>query len=417
MFPLSMANEAFRNMAQARHIGKIILTVGDHHLPVAWQALPTSFAANASYLITGGFGGFGLLVAKWMAANGAQHLALMGRSGPASEEARRAVQALEKDGARVLIIRGDTSKEEDTAAALNRISAEMPPLRGVVHAAMVLEDRLLVDLDRERMEKVLDPKTKGAWNLHRLTLGLQLDFFIFFSSVSSLIGNPGQGNYVAANAFLDGLSFYRRSRGLPSLTINWGYLAEVGVAARNKDIRERFEHMGLKSFSPDEALDALGRLIRANPVETGVIHMDWSRWMEVYQSFERSPKYAHLLRREAEGPGQESSAAEGPGIHQAFIKAAAGDRAALLESALSEQVAKILGASVSKLDREKPLTEHGFDSLMAVELRNWVDGNLKITLPTMEIMRGPSIRQLTQRLIEIFTGSAVGTSPENSGKA
>lgn len=417
MFPLSMANEAFRNMAQARHIGKIILTVGDHHLPVAWQALPISFAANASYLITGGFGGFGLLIAKWMAANGAQHLALMGRSGPASEEARRAVQALEKDGARVLIIRGDTSKEEDTAAALNRISAEMPPLRGVVHAAMVLEDRLLADLDRERMEKVLDPKMKGAWNLHRLTLGLQLDFFILFSSVSSLIGNPGQGNYVAANAFLDGLSFYRRSRGLPSLTINWGYLAEVGVAARNKDIRERFEHMGLKSFSPDEALDALGRLIRANPVETGVIHMDWSRWMEVYQSFERSPKYAHLLRREAEGPGQESSAAEGPGIHQAFIKAAAGDRAALLESALSEQVAKILGASVSKLDKEKPLTEHGFDSLMAVELRNWVDGNLKITLPTMEIMRGPSIRQLTQRLIEIFTGSAVGTSPENSGKA
>jgi aryl carrier-like protein len=272
-------------------------------------------------------------------------------------------------------------------------------------------------MDRERMEKVLDPKMKGAWNLHRLTLGRQLDFFILFSSVSSLIGNPGQGNYVAANAFLDGLSFYRRSRGLPSLTINWGYLAEVGVAARNKEIRERFEHMGLKSFSPAEALDALGRLIRTNPVEMGVIHMDWSRWMEVHQSFEHSPKYAHLLRREAERPGQESAAAEGPGIHQAFLKAAAGDRAALLESALSEQVAKILGASVSKLDKEKPLTEHGFDSLMAVELRNWVDGNLKITLPTMEIMRGPSIRQLTQRLIEIFTGSAAGTSPENSGKA
>ena len=413
-FPLSMAAEAFRHMAQAKHVGKVVLTVGDHHHAVAWHSLPVRFEADATYLITGGFGGFGLLVAKWMAANGARHLALMGRRGPVSDEAITAVRDIEKKNVRLLIVKGNVARTEDVAAALDTIRVSMPPLRGVIHAAMVLEDRILSDLDQERLERVLDPKVMGAWNLHLLTRGCPLDFFVLFSSMASLIGSPGQGNYVTANAFLDGLSHYRRSLGLPSLAINWGYLAEVGVAARREKIAGRFNAIGLKSFSPEQALDALGRLLRLNPVEMGVMNMDWEHWKEIHGRYEHSAKYAYLGGNDGQGQSPEATVPEGTGLRQSLTDIPADKRPALLESRLSEQVAKILGASASRLDMDKPLTEHGFDSLMAIELRNWVDGNLKISLPTMEIMRGPSIRQLTQRLLDFLARASAAPSQENA---
>jgi NAD(P)-dependent dehydrogenase (short-subunit alcohol dehydrogenase family)/acyl carrier protein len=388
-------------MAQARHVGKIVLTVGDHALPVHSRTLPPEFPADATYLVTGGLGGFGLKIARWLADGGARHIALMGRTGLSSDEARQTVAGLEAAGARVAILQGDVSREEDLAAGLARLRAESPPLRGVVHAAMVLDDGLLVNLDRKKFRRVLDPKVRGAWNLHLLTRGDPLDFFVLFSSVSSLIGNRGQGNYAAGNAFLDSLCHYRRGLGLPALTVNWGYLGETGVLARNEPIARRFEEQGIRSFSPAQAVDALGRLLRSGAADMSVLNIDWDRLLEAQPGLKALPKFSQLVRREGRrGDAEDIRAEEETGLVAALVKAPPGDRAGLLESALAEQTARILGTSAAKIDRDRPLTEYGIDSLMAVELRNWLDNKLKITLPTMEIMRGPSIAGLAARLLK-----------------
>src|SRR5258708_11587520 len=139
---------------------------------------------------------------------------------------------MERTGAQVTVAREDVTREEQVAGVLAGIDESMPPLRGIIHAAGVLDDGLLLNLDRERLAAVMAPKVEGAWNLHALTLNRPLDFFVLFSSVASALGSPGQGSYAAANAFLDALSQHRRTLGLPSLTINWGPWAAVGMAAQ-----------------------------------------------------------------------------------------------------------------------------------------------------------------------------------------
>jgi acyl carrier protein/NADP-dependent 3-hydroxy acid dehydrogenase YdfG len=389
-------------MANAKHIGKIILRLLDKDIKIApAKVTAIRFKEDAAYLITGGFGGFGLLVAGWMVRNGARHLALMGRSGAASSEAQKQVKKMRKSGAQIIEIRGDVAEKQDIQKALWTIKSSMPPLRGIFHAAMILDDALLLNLSPKRMTRVLSPKIKGAWNLHRQSLDLALDFFVFFSSVSSLIGMPGQGNYVTANAFLDGLSFYRRSKNLPSMTINWGFLGKVGIAARNKETAARFENQGLRSFTPGQALEILSRLLEFNPVHMAVINMDWARFGKIFTRYSRSPKFSGLWEEEIEKSDEESQAKMGgDSIRKRLFTVTEKEKTVLLVSALRDQIAKVLGTSPDKLDPDKPLTELGFDSLMAVELRNWVENNLGISLPTIEVMRGPSLNTLAQKLIK-----------------
>jgi len=411
--PLALAGEAFRLMAQAKHIGKIILTIGDHALAVESKALPYSFRPDSSYLITGGSSGFGLGAARWLVENGAKHIALMSRSGPASEGARDAINSIEKAGARVTILRGDVASAVDVDAALERIRIECPPLRGVIHAAMVLDDGILADLDRDRMSKVMAPKITGAWNLHRRTAHLPFDFFILFSSMASIIGNPGQGNYAAGNAFLDGLAHYRRSLGLPALTVNWGYVRETGVVARNQEIARRFESQGLSGFFPDQAFDALGRLLRLKATDMTVMDIDWPRWMDVHPGFKTALKFSHLGGPDGRPEtGDEAGSAHRSDLIAELRKAPAAAQAGILESALSEQLARILGTSPARIHRDRPLTDFGFDSLMAIELRNWIDSQLKVAVPTMDIMRGPSPAELVLRLM-----TALATAGLSAGGA
>src|SRR5207253_3246325 len=193
----------------------------------------TAFGAHGSYLITGGLGGLGLSLAGWMVENGARHLALVGRHAATAAE-ENALMVLREAGANVVVINLDVAQPDQVGQALAEIDQSMPPLRGVVHAAGVLDDGILMHLDRERFESVMSPKLAGAWNLHRLTLDKALDFFILFSSSAALLGAPGQGSYAAANAFLDALAHYRRRLGLKALSINWGNWLEVGLAAKRE---------------------------------------------------------------------------------------------------------------------------------------------------------------------------------------
>jgi len=403
-YPLANAGEAFRLMAQAKHIGKIVLTTRDKNVKITPAVItPVKFESNCSYLITGGYGGFGLVIAKWMVAQGARFLALMGRSGAADTKVKKEIKKMKSQGVQILEIQGDISKRKDARAALAEIRKNHPPIRGIFHAAMVLDDAALVNMTPGRMVEVMDPKIKGAWNLHTLTKAISLDYFVLFSSISSLIGMPGQGNYVAANSFLDGLSYYRRACGLPGITINWGYLGEVGVAARNQETAARFERQGLRSFSPGQAVELMARFLKFDPVQMAVINMDWSKFGEVFQTHTASPKFSDLWLDESEGIGEDGAArSDKSGLRKLLLTGSEKEQIKLLNNALCEQVAKVLGISPTKISMEKPLTELGFDSLMSVELRNWVENNLGVALPTMDIMSGPSIRQLTEKLLKAF---------------
>ncbi len=305
--PVSEITTAFRAMQQGKHIGKIVVSMRERPAAIApGDDEPLRLREDGSYLITGGLGGFGLAVARWMAEHGARHLILLSRQGPKTPEARRGVAELEALGVRVAVPQADVARPEDLAAVLAEIDRTMPPLRGVVHAAMVLEDSTLLHLDRDLLRRVLAPKMSGAWNLHTQTLGRDLDHFILCSSLSSVVGHAGQGNYAAANAFLDALAHYRRALGLPGLTLNWGALAEVGYIARHRALNDRLERQGVFGIPIRQALAMLERAIQRDATQLGVMRIDWSRFSRAGLTGLVSPRIAHLVPR-TEGSGAEES--------------------------------------------------------------------------------------------------------------
>jgi len=397
VFPASNAAAAFRYMAQAKHIGKVVLSLREEHVKVSPPLQEDiEFRSDATYLLTGGLGGFGVTVARWMIERGARHLVLIGRSGASSPTAAEAVQSMRATGAQVEVVRADVTDEAQVQQVLSRIDESMPPLKGVLHAAMVLKDCLIQNLTDERVYEVWAPKVIGAWNLHKLTQDRDLDCFVLFSSLASVFGNGGQANYASANAFLDSLVYYRKAHGLPAVAISWGFLGQVGWVANHEEIAERLESQGVASFTPKQALSLLGRFIRDEPAHVGVMRMDWRLWGQSQASVSR--RFGQLVREETEGA--EESLSGGSSVRQQLIAAGAAERVELMQTHLAAQVARVLGADLEKLDVDRPLTELGLDSLMAVELRNWIEGDLRLSLPTVELMRGPTVAQLAEILVE-----------------
>jgi NADP-dependent 3-hydroxy acid dehydrogenase YdfG/acyl carrier protein len=392
-------------MSQAKHIGKIVLSMLEPPAVAGGAGAPLTLHPDATYLIAGGLGGFGLTVARWMVERGARHLVLLGRRGASTPEAEQGVAALRQTGARVVVAQADVAVPADLAGVLSKIGPSMPPVRGVVQSAMVLEDCLLGKLDRERLERVLRPKVRGSWNLHCQTLDCPLDFFVLFSSMTSQFGLPGQANYAAANAFQDALAHYRRAQGLPSLVINWGYLADVGYVARNQRTAERLEGQGLRSFTPAQALAILDGLLQQGAVQAGVANIDWGHCNGPGVLGFHSPRFSCLSQGVTAERGERPQA--DMDIRKVVLAAAPDKRQELLVSFLRDKLAQVLGAPAAKVDVDKPLTDLGMDSLMAVELRNWIEGSLRVTLPIVELMQGPTMT----RLAELLLGQLIREEP------
>ncbi|HEY7768947.1 SDR family NAD(P)-dependent oxidoreductase, partial [Longimicrobium sp.] len=276
-FPLDDAASAFRFMAQARHVGKVVLTTPDE--PASADRAAVTLREDASYLVTGGLGALGLHVARWMVEGGARDLVLVGRSAP-GEGARDAIAEMKRAGARVQVLQADVSDAEQAARVLEAARDGGPPLRGIVHAAGVLDDGVLLQQSWERFEGVLAPKVRGAWNLHRLTAGLPLDFFVLFSSAAALLGSPGQGSYAAGNAYLDALAHQRRGEGLPALSVGWGMWGGDGMAARASGRSQaRRAEQGMGSIEPRAGVRVLERLLGENAAQVGVIPVDWPKFL------------------------------------------------------------------------------------------------------------------------------------------
>ncbi|MDL4864738.1 SDR family NAD(P)-dependent oxidoreductase, partial [Halomonas elongata] len=302
--------EAFRYMQQARQIGKVVVTQDQ---PLRAEAAETEtlaapeLPADATYLVTGGLGGFGLRSAQWLAERGARHLVLVGRRGAASPEADEGIARLEAMGVTVEAAACDVADRDALAALLERCRAEHPPLKGVIHAAAVIEDGLIRNLDDERIARVLTPKIEGARHLDALTRNDELDFFVLYSSATTLFGNPGQASYVAANHWLEALAANRRAAGLPATCVRWGAIEDAGFLARNTRTRDALqERLGGSALRADDALEVLGRMLAAPGPSLGVLELDWSALARSLPTAE-TPRFSEIART-AGDEGQQDDA-------------------------------------------------------------------------------------------------------------
>jgi phthiocerol/phenolphthiocerol synthesis type-I polyketide synthase C len=405
VFPLQEAVAGFRYMQQRKNIGKIVFSVSELQKgsPAADPgAAHPAVRPDGTYLITGGLGALGLTVARWLARQGARHLVLVGRGGAARADAN-ALQAVRDHGAEVTVAAADVSKREDVALVLADIDRSLPPLRGVIHAAGLLDDGFLVQLDQERFRRVFAPKAAGAWNLHVLTADRPLDFFVCFSSAAAILGSPGQGNYAAANVFMDELARARAARGLPGLSINWGPWAEIGMAAADHLAGSAtFKAMG--KIAPDKGVEILGQLLLEKDAQVAVLPINWKQWRRLFPVADRLPLLALLAREEAsDAPARKGALSAG-----AVLAAPQGERLHLLEV----YVAGVLGFSADKLDMQQRLDQLGIDSLMAIELKNRVEVDLGVALTMATFLQVPSVTELATAILSQLEAAAPGEDVE-----
>ena len=403
------AADALRRMTQAPPIGALVLTAEDPQLRVQVPAAEqVAIRKQCSYLVSGGLGGLGLSVAGWLAEQGAGQLVLLSRNGAQGEAQQAAVAALRAQGSRVVVARADVADREEVAAVLREVDASGLPLRGVIHAAGVLDDAALVQQTPERFERVLRPKVQGAWNLHELTERRELDFFVMYSSAAGLLGSPGQGNYAAANNFLDALAHLRRSQGLPGLSIDWGAFSEVGLAAAERNRGERLALRGMRSLRPQEGLQLLRGLLGSSEAQVGVVPLNLRQWGAFHQVALASPRLSELRSEAAEAPSEGDR--ELLGKLRAAPSAA---RARLLAEHLRGQVAHVLRIAEDKVELDTPLTSLGLDSLMGLELRNRVEALLGIKMPATLLWTYPTLTALSGELAKSIAGAA-GAAEEQS---
>ncbi len=376
--------------------------------PASGRALPQP---GGTYLVTGGLGAFGLEAARWLVARGAGRVVLLGRSAP-SVHAEKVLEELRATGtATIRVIQADVTDRAALAAALDEIRPE-GPLRGVIHAAGVLEDAIAARLDGDRLWSVMAPKVLGAWNLHALTTGESLDFFVLCASVAGLLGAPGQASYSAANSFLDALSHHRRSLGLPALSVDWGPFSDGGMATRTRAVRPGALR-GLVHAPMSEGLRQLEAILGADGGEAQVVVFAVDAGE--LQARLRDRALPSLLdglvsvsRRPADGGARAKET-----FAALLRRSPAGSRKELLVAWLGEHVASLVGfAAGHTLDLQRGFAELGMDSLMAVELRNVLQQNLDLRLPATLAFDAPNVESLATRLLhELGLAGAVEARP------
>ncbi len=394
---------------------------------------------DASYLITGGLWGLGLEVAHWLAAKGAQHLILMGRTQlpartqwkqlpPESRQARQVagILALERTGVHVHYATVDVTKEEQLASFFTEFARQgHPAIRGVIHAASVWQDaqgqslvRPLVNLTTDALMEVFRPKVIGSWLLHTLLKGQELDFFVSFSSGASLFGSAAQGNYAAAGEFLDVLAHYRRAQGQAALSIDWGAVSETGfgATAEGQRVHEYWEGHGIQRITPRQVLAALELLIPQNLARVGVLKLDWQLLQEFYPQITDLPFVKHLINGQADTNTIRANSNRADTTASVILKdlktAHTAQRSLLLQAYLREQVAGVLRMSGETLDNNEPLTALGLDSLMAIELKNRLELELAVRIPIVTFLQGPTITQFSAQILDQLNAKMSAKSEE-----
>ena len=371
-----------------------------------FKTAPLQIDANASYLVTGGFGGFGSLVVRHLVERGARNIIIVSRSGPNSESANALIADLTTIGVRIEAPQLDISNAEQVAELFATEVAAMPPLKGIVHTAGVLDDSPINFIAASNLHRVMGPKVHGAWNLHQQTLEKSLDFFVLFSSVSSMMGAAGQATYVIANTWLDSFAHYRQSLGLPAISISWGALGEVGMAAVDPEVVAYFERVGFVPISPVKAIAGYAQLVDWQLPHLGFVDVNWSAWGSYYPAWAKSARYAHLMPQTS---GQNTEAND---WLQAWLQESEAAQLELILQRLIPIIASSMKLPVDKITPSNNLPELGIDSLIAMELQAVVQQELGVRISTLELMKGNSLQQMAAYIRSQYLDSATA-NPES----
>ncbi|MHB1132627.1 MAG: type I polyketide synthase [Chloroflexota bacterium] len=386
-----------------RYVARLLPRPALHAKGVHWQT-------DGSYLITGGLGGLGVKLARWMVEQGARHLVLLGRSGLAAggdsalghnitlEEASRratAVAEIEALGAQVTLVEADIADGDRMSALFERFGRDLPALRGVVHAAAGLSSWQLSEMTLAALEDAQHAKVLGTWVLHELTKGLDLDFFVAFSSTTALWGSRSLGHYAAASQFLDTFAHFRRAQGLPTLSINWGVWDEMRVAsAQERGVVAQF---GLTAMRSAEALDALAAVLgNAEVSQVAIAAVNWSALKPAYEAKRQRPLLAHVG---AAQPAPSKPVEAGSNLLKQLRAVNDDERHHLLLARVRWQVAKVLGRDPSRpIDDRQGLFEMGLDSLMSVDLKGRLEADFACSLPSTLTFNYPTVEALARYL-------------------
>ncbi|KAL1881223.1 Type I Iterative PKS [Diaporthe australafricana] len=405
--------QAFRLLQTGKHTGKVVLTMGDRdEVPVVPRAPAAEFKADASYLLVGGIGGIGRSVANWMVSRGARNIVLLSRSAGRSEKTAAFISELQDTGCRVKAISCDVTVAGDLSSAIGACDKELPPIRGVIQAAMVLQDSILEQMSIEDWNAAVRPKVQGSWNLHKQFLDAQLDFFVMLSSAAGIVGYPSQSNYSAGGSFEDALAHWRVGRGLPAVSIDLGAVKGVGYVAETSGVAKRMADIGHMLMSEAQVLGAIESAILA-PYEpqlpTGFDVGPGPQWDRDGKSqLGRDARFLALRWRRSggsDGRGGGGSAGAGGGgaaagslANELAEAASVREAEALVGSAIVGKLAEIFMLPVDEIDPSRHPSTYGIDSLVAVELRNMLALQAAAEVSIFSIMQSSSLAALASEV-------------------
>lgn len=430
VFPASSVQDAFRYMQQGRHLGKIVVSIrdSDGRLQVGDSAIKSRVEVeldpSASYILIGGLGGLGHSVAVWMVQRGARHLTFLSRSGGTSSQAQDFITMIESMGCSVQIVAGDVGEAGDVARTVNGVPHK---LKGIIHMAMILRDESFMKMSIDDWSEATAPKIKGTWNLHNITQdkGIELDFFVLFSSLSGVLGQPGQANYAAANTFLDSFVQYRKTQGLACAALAIGAMEGVGYLFDNKDLLRKMRGTGWLPVKEEELLLALGRAIlpsaQFGPRARDGYDDESSPFREVGNILIGvapsipldSPDSSARLRKEARmaayfnaNKSNNGRDVSGTNTLKALLVGARQNPAVLRKpetsALLAREFGKKLFALLLKPDEEpnldSSLAELGLDSLIAVEMRAWWRQVFEVDISVLEMLSMGTLEALGERI-------------------
>jgi len=400
------AKQVLRSMTATTHESRSAWRSGQRYMArlskttaTSIGASPTAIEKGQTYLLTGATGGLGLATAQWLIDQGADHLLLLSRQ-PAKPEAQRRIDEWKAKGINISQHFVDTADLNALIQLMHTTQQQLPELKGIVHCAGVLDDHLIEDLSNESFEKVFSGKARGAWNLHTLTQTLPLDFFVLFSSAASILGNRGQANYAAANAYLDGIAHRRHQLGLKATSINWGPWAEVGMAQSDVAITQHLKRQGFTPIAPELGLEALGLCIASSEPQRAVVECDWDQYLV---SSEASTHFLSQLARAEKASGSRQAGSKSTAELLDEVKQATFDQQQkLVEQYVHRKIRQLFGlAPAVMLNPNQAFPDLGLDSLMAVQLADLIGKGLGQRLPVSLAFNYPNAAELVQYVWEI----------------
>lgn len=354
---------------------------------------------DGSYLVTGGASGLGLATVQWLAKHGAKHIAILSRRGPTDAFAHETLAKLQSSGVAIWIVKCDVADATKLRGVLERLKTVVPPIRGVIHAAATLEDASLVTVADTSIESVFRAKAFGALNLHREFEDVELEWFITYSSISALLGNPGQAAYAAANGFLEGLVQWRRARSHSGTNVHWGAIRDVGMVARSTELQAALESQGLHSIDAMSGLTLLAQALDENRASLGIFDVDWPRWQAVHSIDRHDRRLARLLDTNAPEPADENAGEES--LELRLQDAPAEQRWPLVYSLVTGTICKVLRISdTERVSGNSRLTELGLDSLLASELARTLNKRTGVPVSPLALLRGLSVAELSGYILK-----------------